>query len=85
MRYIRALKLGCSPAGDGIESEHLRYGIETLIPIHISNMLSLCIRYSVVPDNFTNGLLIPIPKKTYLVIHNLDLCQAEVQILLQPW
>ena len=61
MRYIRALKLDCSPAGDGIESEHLRYGIETQIPMHISNMLSLCIRYSVVPD--TNGLLIPIPKK----------------------
>ena len=39
MRYIRALKLGCSPAGDGIESEHLRYGIETQIPMHISNML----------------------------------------------
>ena len=62
MRYIRALKLGCSPAGDGIESEHLRYGIETQIPMHISNMLSLCIRYSVVHDSFTNGLLIPIPK-----------------------
>ena len=64
VRYIRALKLGCSPAGDGIESEHLRYGIETQIPMHISNMLSLCIRYSVVPDSFTNGLLIPIPKKS---------------------
>ena len=32
MRYTRALKLGCSPAGDGIESEHLKYGIETQIP-----------------------------------------------------
>ena len=59
MRYIRSLKLGCSPAGDLIESEHLRYEIETQIPMHISNMLSLCIRYSVVPDRFTNGLFIP--------------------------
>ena len=53
MRYIRSLKLGCSPAGDLIESEHLRYEIETQIPMHISNMLSLCIRYSVVPTVFS--------------------------------
>ena len=70
MRYIRALKLGCSPTGDGIESEHLRYGIETQIPMHISNMLSLCIRYSVVLGSFTNGLLIPIPKKNQKLAAN---------------
>ena len=64
MRYIRALKLDCSPAGDGIESQHLRYGIETQIPIHISNMLSLCIQYSVEPGSFTTSLLIPIPKNS---------------------
>ena len=26
-------------------------------------MLTLCVQFGVVPDNFTNGLLIPIPKK----------------------
>ena len=63
VKYICALKLNCSPAGDGIESEHLRHSINSDIPRHISNMLSLCLRFSVVPDSFANGLLIPIPKK----------------------
>ena len=63
VKYICALKLNCSPAGDGIESEHLRHGINSDISRHISNMLYLCLRFSVVPDSFANGLLIPIPKK----------------------
>ena len=26
-------------------------------------MLTLCVQFGVVPDSFTNGLLIPIPRK----------------------
>ena len=62
-QVVHNFLLNCSPAGDGIESEHLRHGINSDIPRHISNMLSLCLRFSVVPDSFANGLLIPIPKK----------------------
>ena len=61
VKYICALKLNCSPAGDSIESEHLRQGISSDISTHISIMLSLCLRFSVVPGSFANGLLIPIP------------------------
>ena len=62
-RYICKLKLNYSPAIDGINAEHLLYGIDSNIPHQIANMLSLCIKYSVVPDIFTNGMLVPIPKK----------------------
>ena len=62
-RYICKLKLNCSPANDGITAEHLLYGIDSNIPHQVANMLSLCIKYSVVPDIFTNGMLVPIPKK----------------------
>ena len=62
-RYICKLKLNCSPAIDGITAEHLLYGIDSNIPHQIANMLSLCIKYSVVPDIFTNGMLVPIPMK----------------------
>ena len=48
---------------DGITAEHLLYGIDSNIPHQIANILSLCIKYSVVPDIFTNGMLVPIPKK----------------------
>ena len=62
-RYICKLKLNCSPAIDGITAEHLLYGIDSNNPHQIANMLSLCIKYSVVPDIFTKGMLVPIPKK----------------------
>ena len=62
-RYICKLKLNCSPANDGITAEHLLHGIDSNIPHQVANMLSLCIKYSVVPDIFTNGKLVPIPKK----------------------
>ena len=61
-RYICKLKLNCSPANDGITAEHLLYGIDSNIPHQATNMLSLCIKYCVVPEIFTNGMLVPIPK-----------------------
>ena len=49
---------------DRITAEHLLYSIDSNIHHQIANMLSLCIKYSVVPNIFTNGMLVPIPKKT---------------------
>ena len=62
-RYICKLKLNCSPAIEGITVEHLFYGIDSNIPHQVTNILSLCIKYSVVLDIFINGMLVPIPKK----------------------
>ena len=62
-RYIKKLKLDCAPSGDGITAEHLLYGMNSTITSSIAQMLTLCIKFSVVPDSFANGLLTPIPKK----------------------
>ena len=62
-KYIQKLKRNSAPAADGITAEHLIYSADSDIVRHITKMLTLCVQFGVVPDNFTNGLLIPIPKK----------------------
>ena len=48
-RYINKLHLGSSPGIDGIVSEHLKYAINSGIVRHLSVMLSLCLKYGIVP------------------------------------
>ena len=62
-RYIKQLNTNCSPGVDGVTSEHLKYASNSSIPLHLSQMLSLCITYGIVPDSFYQGLLIPVLKK----------------------
>ena len=62
-KYIHNLKRNSAPAADGITAEHLVHGADSDIVRHIADMLTLCVQFGVVPDNFTNGTLVPIPKK----------------------
>ena len=62
-KYIHKLKRNSAPAADGITAEHLIYSVNSDITRYITNMLTLCVQFGVVPDNFTNCLLIPIPNK----------------------
>ena len=62
-KYIHKLKRISAPAADGITAEHLIYCANSDIIRYITNMLTLCVQFGVVPDSFTNGLVIPIPKK----------------------
>ena len=62
-RYIKKLHLGSSPGIDGIVSEHLKYAINSGIVRHLSVMLSLCLKYGIVPISFTKGVLVPLLKK----------------------
>ena len=65
-RYIKKLHLGSSPGIDGIVSEHLKYAINSGIARHLSVMLSLCLRYGIVPISFTKVVLVPLLKKPTL-------------------
>lgn len=47
-------------------AEHLKHAMDTKIPQVLSTMLTLSIRYGVVPSSFCKGLLIPILKKPTL-------------------
>ena len=65
-RYIKKLNLGSSPGNDGIMAEHLKYAVNSKIIDHLSVMFSLCLKYGIVPTSFSQGLLIPLLKKTTL-------------------
>ena len=52
INYIKQLNTKCSPGIDGIYSEHLKYAVNSSIPLHISTLISLCVTYGHVPDSF---------------------------------
>ena len=63
-RYIHKLKLGCAFGPDGIKAEHLKYALDDIFILHLSDLLSLCLTGGVVPHGFCTSTLIPILKKT---------------------
>ena len=63
---IKRLKSGCSPGIDLITPEHLKFSIGSPLTLHLSTLLTLCLRFGVVPSAFCSGLLVPILKKSSL-------------------
>jgi hypothetical protein len=63
LRYIKKLKRGAAPGCDGIVAEHFKFSINTSMPHHLSDILTVCIRYGVLPKSFFCGILVPILKK----------------------
>ena len=55
-----------APAADVITAEHLIYSADSDIVRHITKMLTLCVQFGVVPDNFTNGLSNPHTKESWM-------------------
>lgn len=66
VRLMKALRTGCSAGVDGISAEHLKYAIGSSLPLHLSVMLTLCLRHGCLPDVFYMGLVTPILKKPNL-------------------
>ena len=62
--HIKRLKNECAAGCDGIQSEHLKYCINSAIPSHLSNVFTLCAKFGLVPKTVTMGILVPILKKT---------------------
>ena len=65
-KYINLLSTGTSPGKDGITTEHLKYAMNSKIINYLSELLSICIKFGIVPECFNTGLLIPILKKSTL-------------------
>jgi len=61
-KYIMKLKASAAPGIDGITPHHLKQALDSDLTLHLSSLLTLCCRHSVVPEAFTRGLLVPIPK-----------------------
>jgi hypothetical protein len=63
LTYIKQLRRGCAAGIDGIYAEHLVWSKDTLVMSTLCNLLTLCVRFGLVGETFTKGLLIPILKK----------------------
>ena len=65
-KYIKQLKSGTAAGVDGITTEHLKTALDSKLPLLLSNMFTICLRYGVLPDSFFKGTLVPILKKVNL-------------------
>ena len=61
-RYIKQLKTGRACGIDGISAEHLKYACDSDLPLVISALFTQCFKWGLIPDIFTRGLLLPLPK-----------------------
>jgi hypothetical protein len=61
--YIDRLRNGCAAGIDGISAEHIKWSKNSFILPVLCDMLTLCVRFGIVADSFTKGLLIPLLKK----------------------
>ena len=62
-KYIKRIKGGSGCGIDRISPEHLKFGLNTSLPKLLSHLLTICVRVGVVPECFTQGLLVPVLKK----------------------
>ena len=53
-KFIKLLKPGCTPGIDGITTEHLSNGLKTSLPLYLSTLFSVCLKYGIVPNDFLN-------------------------------
>ncbi len=52
MRYLKKLKWGAAPGCDGVSLEHLKFAINTSLSQYLSDILTVCVRYGVLPRSF---------------------------------
>ena len=65
-RLIKRMRRGCSPGVDGVTPEHLFYSLDSSLPLHLSMLLTTCLRYGRIPQAFCLGRLVPVLKKPQL-------------------
>ena len=62
--YIAKLNSGSAPGIDGVMTEHFKYATESSIVNRLSSMLTLCLKFGIVPKSFSSGLLVPLKTNT---------------------
>ena len=62
LQHTSKLRTGCAAGIDGITAEHVKWAKDTALIAIICKMLTLCVRFGIVADSFTKGLLIPLLK-----------------------
>ena len=62
-KYVKRLKSGLAASIDGITGEHLKNAGHTRLSLLLSQLLTICVQYGVLPDKFCEGILVLIIKK----------------------
>ena len=62
VKCIKLLTYGKAPGVDGLAAEHYIHGLGSSLPLHISSILTLCLRHGLVPDTLLHVVLIPLYK-----------------------
>ena len=65
-KYVKKLKSGLAAGIDGITGKHLKNARHTRPSLLLSQLLTICVQYGVLPDKFCEGILVPIMKKMTL-------------------
>ena len=65
-KYINQLNNNIAPGLDGIKTEHIKYTMDSLLVMHLSILVSLCVIGGMVPKGFCQNVLTPILKKNNL-------------------
>ena len=63
---IKRLKKSCSPGIDGITSEHLLFANSEVLFQYLGSVLSCLLQFTIVPDIFATGIIVPVLKKPTL-------------------
>ena len=64
--YLKRLRTGCAAGVDCIQLKHITSANNASLTSTLCSMLTLCIRFGIVAESFTKGLLLPLLKKPNL-------------------
>ena len=64
--FIKKLNSGSAPGIDGVTAGHVKSAINSSLVSHLCSLLSLCFKFSIVPNSVTKGILVPLLKKPSL-------------------
>ena len=63
---MKKLKNTSTPGCDGITTEHLKYALDSKLPLCLCVLFSLCVRTGITPDKFNMEIMVSVLKKTTL-------------------
>ena len=64
--FIKKLNSGSAPGIDGVTAGHVKSAINSSLVSHLCSLFSLCLKFSIVPNSVTKGILVPLLKKLSL-------------------
>jgi len=71
-RLLQKLKTNSSPGCDGVMVEHILHSNSYMLMQHLADMYSVILSHNVIPDIFTQSVMVPVIKKASLDPNNVS-------------